>query len=88
MPNHRESAQGFAGPAPGPRVFIPSLLRDGGKLYISHAKWFDESEAAENGVAATRWIEPEAFDLSEFGWIDRESGAGVFPIVEVMRIST
>ena len=64
---------------------IPPLLRDRGKLYISHAKWFDESAAAKHGVAVTRRIESEAFDLSEFGWIDRESGAGVFPIVEVMK---
>jgi len=64
---------------------IPPLLRDGGKLYISHAGWFDESAAAGSGVALTRRIEPEAFDLSEYGWIDRESGAGVFPIVELTK---
>jgi SAM-dependent methyltransferase len=67
---------------------IPPLLRDGGKLYISHANWFGESEAAGYGVAVTRRIEAEVFDLSEFGWIDRKSGAGVFPIVEVMRMPT
>ncbi len=64
---------------------IPSQLHAGGKLYISHAHWFDRSQYAENGLMLTKRIDQDAFDLSKFGWTSRASGARVFPLVELTK---
>ncbi|MDL2121701.1 MAG: class I SAM-dependent methyltransferase [Deltaproteobacteria bacterium] len=59
---------------------IPGPLKEDGKVYISHARWFDESYIEKTRMSLTNQFESNNFDVIKFGW---PAGNGVLPIIEL-----
>ncbi|MEM8960661.1 MAG: class I SAM-dependent methyltransferase [Acidobacteriota bacterium] len=61
---------------------IDPAMKPGGRIYISHAGWFEESYVRQSGLSCTRRIGADAFDILRYGWRKADS---IFPIVELTR---
>jgi hypothetical protein len=57
-------------------------VRAGGKIYISHAEWFDLRYITSAGVTKTNEYDASQFDITAFGW---GPGETIFPIIELTR---
>lgn len=57
-------------------------LKGGGRIYISHARWFEESCLEGASLRLTDEFGPSHFDITRFGWKRRDE---IFPIVELTR---
>jgi cyclopropane fatty-acyl-phospholipid synthase-like methyltransferase len=61
---------------------ITQPLKVGGKVYISHAKWFKESYINKTIWKKTKQFGPDDFDVTLYGWPKRQY---VFPIIELTK---
>jgi SAM-dependent methyltransferase len=59
---------------------IARPFKQGGKVYISHTAWFDESYLKGAGVKLTNQFDAHDFDITKYGWNEDN---GVFPIIEL-----
>ncbi|MBI4819133.1 MAG: class I SAM-dependent methyltransferase [Deltaproteobacteria bacterium] len=59
---------------------VPGAMRAGGRIYISHAYWFQESYLKDRPIDLTRTFGPREYDLIARGWGPEEK---VFPIIEL-----
>jgi len=64
---------------------IGKTLRQGGRLYISHAFWFSEAYLAGNELKLTKQFHDRDVNIREWGWPEPEKEC-VFPIIELTRI--
>ncbi len=65
---------------------VSAPMKNGGKIYITHANWFDESAISIGEVSATRRFQDasdvsEDLKMEEWGWGDNEGS--IYPIVEL-----
>jgi SAM-dependent methyltransferase len=63
---------------------IPASVKAGGKVYISHAQWFNLGYITGNGLTKTNEYGADQFDIVAFGW---GPGETIFPIVELTRLA-
>jgi SAM-dependent methyltransferase len=61
---------------------IPGPLKEGGKVYITHATWFDESYIEGSGMKRTNQFDADDFDITEFGWSAKDE---ISPIIELTK---
>lgn len=61
---------------------IHDALSEDGKLYISHAWWFDPSYLKNSKVVSTYRFGPGAFEIDKFGWGEKD---GILPIIELRK---
>jgi SAM-dependent methyltransferase len=61
---------------------IHDVLTDGGKIYISHARWFDISYIENSAMRPANQFGRNDFDVAKFGWGPKD---GVFPIIELRK---
>lgn len=54
----------------------------GGKVYITHAHWFNEKHLKNTKMKLTKQFEPDEFDITRFGWKNRDD---IFPIIELTK---
>lgn len=63
---------------------IPTPMKQGGRIYISHADWFNESYIPQDSpLALTNHFTDDDFDVTKFGW--GSDGRLVWPIIELTR---
>lgn len=63
---------------------IPTPMKEGGRIYISHADWFDESYIPpDSPLTLTNHFTADDFDVTKFGW--GSDGRLVWPIIELTR---
>jgi SAM-dependent methyltransferase len=63
---------------------IPKPLKEGGKVYISHAHWFDRSYIGNKRMNLTNQFGPNDFDILSYGY-GMEDTKAIFPIVELTK---
>lgn len=63
---------------------IPKPLKQGGKVYISHAHWFDESCIRKTRMNLTNQFGSNDFDILRYGY-GMEDTEAIFPIIELTR---
>jgi hypothetical protein len=61
---------------------IPKQLRKGGKVYITHANWFDGSYIENSNMERTNQFDANDFDVTEFGWDAKDD---ISPIIELTK---
>ncbi len=61
---------------------IPKPLRKGGKVYITHANWFDDSYIENSSMERTNQLDGKDFDVTEFGWDAKDD---ISPIIELTK---
>jgi hypothetical protein len=61
---------------------IPEPLKKGGRVYVSHASWFDEAQVEGSGMRLGARFGSRDFNIAEYGWEDPEE---IFPIIELTR---
>ncbi len=59
---------------------IPRVVKAGGKVYISHARWYGKTPPKHPGLELTGQFDVGSFDVVRYGWTMEE---GPFPIIEL-----
>lgn len=68
---------------------VPACLERNARLYITHARWFDDAALSDAPLLQTnRFKGPtdicETLNMADWGWPERN--AGLFPILELTKI--
>lgn len=61
-------------------AMISKPMRSGGKVYISHARWFEESYLYDSTIKVSNQFGAKDFDITRFGWTNSNE---IFPIIEL-----
>lgn len=61
---------------------IQIIFKPGARLYISHAKWFNQESIGNAGFEMTNVFDHRDYDISKHGW---QPGESIFPIIELKR---
>lgn len=61
---------------------IPKPLKAGGKVYITHALWFDQTYIKKSEIIMTNQFGSNDFDIIKYGWKNKEE---IFPIIELTK---
>lgn len=62
---------------------IPAAMREGGRIYISHAVWLDESYIPQDStLSLTGKYTADDFDITKHGWDDDTI---IWPIIEITK---
>jgi SAM-dependent methyltransferase len=61
---------------------ISQPLKPGGKVYISHAFWFNDAYLENSNMKLTNQFGTDDFDITQYGWEDKNE---IFPIIELTR---
>ena len=61
---------------------IPIVMKTGSKVYISHARWFDESFIKKTRMKLIKLFGSDDYNIIKFGWNNKDE---IFPVIELEK---